>query len=140
MTETVYIGMDVHSTNYTLSSYTRETDNCFSTVTLKPEVKSIVKYIKRIKEDHGEDVEIVTGYEAGCLGYSLYKDLEKEGIKCIIIAPTSLPKQKAGEIKTDKRDAQKIARALAAGTYKSVYVPDQDVFCNKELTVYANRF
>lgn len=126
MTETVYIGMDVHSTNYTLSSYTRETDNCFSTVTLKPEVKSILKYIKRIKEDHGDDTAIVTGYEAGCLGYSLYKDLEKEGIKCIIIAPTSLPKQKAGEIKTDKRDAQKIARALAAGTYKSVYVPDQE--------------
>lgn len=126
MTKTVYIGMDVHSTNYTLSSYTRETDNCFSTVTLKPEVKSILKYIKRIKEDHGDDISIITGYEAGCLGYSLYKDLEKEGIKCIIIAPTSLPKQKAGEIKTDKRDAQKIARALAAGTYKSVYVPDQE--------------
>ena len=68
MTETVYIGMDVHSTNYTLSSYTRETDNRFSTVTLKPEVKSIVKYIKRIKEDHGDDTAIVTGYEAGCLG------------------------------------------------------------------------
>ncbi|MBE6018691.1 MAG: IS110 family transposase [Lachnospiraceae bacterium] len=126
MTKTVYIGMDVHSTNYTLSSYTCETDNCFSTVKLGPEVKNILKYINRIKEVHGDDVEIVTGYEAGCLGYTLYKDLKKEGIKCIIIAPTTLPKQKAGEIKTDKRDAQKIARALGTGTYKSVYVPDQE--------------
>lgn len=126
MTKTVYIGMDVHSTNYTLSSYTCETDNCFSTVKLGPEVKNILKYIARIKKDHGDDIEIVTGYEAGCLGYTLYKDLEKEGIKCIIIAPTSLPKQKAGEIKTDKRDAQKIAHALGTGTYKSVYVPDQE--------------
>lgn len=126
MTKTVYIGMDVHSTNYTLSSYTCEADNCFSTVKLGPDVKNILKYIQRIKNDHGEDIEIVTGYEAGCLGYSLYKDLTNAGIKCIIVAPTSLPKQKAGEIKTDKRDAQKIAHALGTGTYKSVYVPDQE--------------
>ena len=118
--------MDVHSTNYTLSSYTCETDSCFSTVKLGPEVKNILKYISRIKEVHGNDAEIVTGYEAGCLGYTLYKDLEREGVKCIIIAPTTLPKQKAGEIKTDRRDAQKIAKALGTGTYKSVYVPDQE--------------
>ena len=37
MTKTVYIGMDVHSTNYTLSSYTCEADNCFSTVKLGPD-------------------------------------------------------------------------------------------------------
>ena len=53
MTKTVYIGMDVHSTNYTLSSYTCEADNCFSTVKLGPDVKNILKYIsgsKRIME------------------------------------------------------------------------------------------
>ena len=126
MTKTVYIGMDVHSTNYTLSSYTCEADNCFSTVKLGPDVKNILNYISRIKKTHGDDIEIITGYEAGCLGYSLYKDLDREGVKCVIIAPTTLPKQKAGEIKTDKRDAQKIARALGTGTYKSVYVPDQE--------------
>ena len=130
MTKTVYIGMDVHSTNYTLSSYTCsytcESDNCFSTIKLGPEVKNIVKYINRIKQDHGDDIEIITGYEAGCLGYSLYKDLDKAGVKCIIIAPTTLPIQKAGEIKTDKRDAQKTTSALGTGTYKSVYVPDQE--------------
>ena len=53
MTKTVYIGMDVHSTNYTLSSYTRETDNCFSTVTLKPEVKSIVQKRRKLFSYHG---------------------------------------------------------------------------------------
>ncbi len=60
MTKTVYIGMDVHSTNYTLSSYTCETDSCFSTVKLGPEVKNILKYISRIKEVHGNDAGIVT--------------------------------------------------------------------------------
>ena len=124
MSTTVYIGMDVHSTNYTLSSYIFEEDKHFATVKLSAETDSILNYIRRIKKEYGEDVGIVTGYEAGCLGYTLYKELDKNNVKCIIVAPTSLPKQKAGEIKTDKRDARKIAQCLATGNYKSVYIPD----------------
>lgn len=124
MSTTVYIGMDVHSTNYTLSSYIFEEDKHFATVKLSPETDSILNYIKRVKKEYGEDIDIVTGYEAGCLGYTLYKELKNKGIECIIIAPTSLPKKKAGEIKTDKRDARKIAHALAAGDYRKVCVPD----------------
>ncbi len=124
MSTTVYIGMDVHSTNYTLSSYVFEQDKSFATVKLSAKTESILNYIVRIKKEYGEDVDIVTGYEAGCLGYTLYKDLKKNDVECIIIAPTSLPKAKAGEIKTDKRDAIKIAHALAVGNYKRVYVPD----------------
>ena len=116
--------MDVHSTNYTLSSYVFEEDRHFATVKLSAETDSILNYINRVKKEYGDDIDIVTGYEAGCLGYTLYKDLKNNGIECIIVAPTSLPKQKAGEIKTDKRDARKIAHALAAGNYKAVYVPD----------------
>ena len=124
MSTTVYIGMDVHSTNYTLSSYIFEEDKHFATVKLSPETNSILNYIKRIRKEYGDDIDVITGYEAGCLGYTLYKDLKKNDVECIIVAPTSLPKQKTGEIKTDKRDARKIAQALAAGNYKKVYVPD----------------
>ena len=124
MSTTVYIGMDVHSTNYTLSSYIFEEDKHFATVKLSPETNSILNYIKRIRKEYGDDIDVITGYEAGCLGYTLYKDLKKNDVECIIVAPTSLPKQKTGEIKTDKRDAGKIAQALATGNYKSVYVPD----------------
>ena len=116
--------MDVHSTNYTLSSYIFEEDKSFATVKLSAETESILKYIRRIRSEYGDDVNIVTGYEAGSLGYTLYKDLKDNGIECIIIAPTSLPKKKAGEIKTDKKDAQKLAHALAVGDYKAVYIPD----------------
>lgn len=125
MTKTVYIGMDVHSTNYTLSSYIFEEDKSFATVKLSAETESILKYIRRIRSEYGDGVDIVTGYEAGSLGYTLYKDLKNNGIECIIIAPTSLSKKKAGEIKTDKRDAQKLAHALAVGDFKAVYVPDE---------------
>lgn len=83
MTKTVYIGMDVHSTNYTLSSYTRETDNCFSTVTLKPEVKSILKYIKRIKEDHGDDTATLPDMKQAALDTLFIKILRKKALNAL---------------------------------------------------------
>ena len=45
----VYIGIDAHSTNYTLRSYNSEADDCTNAVTLKPEYEGIVKYAEKIK-------------------------------------------------------------------------------------------
>ena len=44
----VYIGIDAHSTNYTLGSYNSEADDCTNAVTLKPEYEGIVKYAEKI--------------------------------------------------------------------------------------------
>lgn len=123
MNTIIYIGMDVHSTNYTLASYTYNTQHCFAVTTLKPDYREVVKYIKKVKENFGEEADIVCGYEAGCLGYSLCRQLADKGIKCVVIAPTSLPVTGKKEIKTDRRDAMKIAQALANGSYSAVAVP-----------------
>ncbi len=71
----------------------------------------------------GEEAEIVCGYEAGCLGYALYHQLTERGIKCVILAPTTMGIMNTGRIKTDKRDAGNIARCLAFRTYSEVHVP-----------------
>lgn len=127
----IYVGMDVHTTNYTLVCYSIEKDDFFAPVQVAPDFKNIVKYINKIKENVGSDVEIICGYEAGCLGYSLYKQLTKENINCVIMAPTSLPTTR-NEIKTDRRDAQKLAKCLAFNTYKQVYVPTEEDNAIKE--------
>ena len=114
----VYIGIDAHSTNYTLSSYNSEADDCTNAVTLKPEYEGIVKYAKKIKEMHGPNTAVLCGYEAGCLGYTLYKQLTDAGVACVIMAPSTIAtvqhNKKHGK-KTDKRDACSIAKALAYG-------------------------
>ena len=124
----VYIGIDAHSTNYTLSSYNSEADDCTNAVTLKPEYEGIVKYAKKIKEMHGPNTAVLCGYEAGCLGYTLYKQLTDAGVACVIMAPSTIAtvqhNKKHGK-KTDKRDACSIAKALAYGLYSKVYVPDE---------------
>ena len=126
MKSITYIGMDVHSTNYTLCAFTIEGQKPFAQSSINPNIKELVKYLEALNARQGGKAEFVCGYEAGCLGYTLYHELAAKGYKCVILAPTTIPSA-ANEIKTDKRDARKIAKCLAYGTYSPVYVPaDQD--------------
>lgn len=127
MNRIVYIGMDVHTSNYTLCSldpgYGVKKDNYFAEVQFTNNfVTNVVNYVSNLKKKM-KDCEFVCGYEAGCLGYSTYKDLTKAGIKCVIMAPSTMAVQKGGKkVKNDRRDAIVIAQCLAYQTYKEVYV------------------
>ena len=127
----IYVGMDVHTTNYTLVCYSLEKDDCFAPIQVAPNYKNILKYLKKIKENVENDCEFICGYEAGCLGYSLYNQLKENDIECVIMAPTSLP-TKRNEIKTDRRDAEKLAKCLAFKTYQPVYIPTEEDNAVKE--------
>ncbi len=74
------IGMDVHSTNYTLCTMEPiigEDDRIFANIQVTPDYKNILMFIENLKMKLGLDNEydIQCGYEAGCLGYSLYNQL-----------------------------------------------------------------
>ena len=75
MKSITYIGMDVHTTNYTLCCYSVEDDRYFAEIEIKPDYREVLKYINRIQSQRGERMEVLCGYEAGCLGYSLYHQL-----------------------------------------------------------------
>ena len=130
MKSITYIGLDVHTTNYTICAYTIENDKTFAETTINPDIRELDKYLKKIQELQG-GCKLVCGYEAGCLGYSLYQQLTAKGYECIILAPTTMPIT-AKEIKTDKHDARKIAKCLAFGTYSKVFVPDDNDIAVKE--------
>ena len=132
MTSITYIGMDVHTTNFTLCCYSFEDDKVYAAVQVKPEYTEILKYINRVRKQRGEDTRFVCGYEAGCLGYSLYHKLTDHGVECVILAPSTMAETPGKKIKTDKRDAEKIARCLAYHQYKPVYIPDEEDDAVKE--------
>ena len=131
MESILYVGMDVHTTNYTLCTYSIETDKEFGSVKFGPDYQNIVRYVNRLKQQYGQDTRVICGYEAGGLDYSLYHSLTERGIECEILAPSTMPKA-PNERKTDYRDAAKIARCLAYNTYRSVYVPDEEDEAVKE--------
>jgi transposase len=63
-------------------------------------------------------------YEAGPTGYGLYRQVKAVGHECAVVAPSLIPRKSGERIKTNRRDAVTLARALRAGDLTSVWVPD----------------
>ena len=64
-------------------------------------------------------------YEAGPTGYVLYWQLAELGVECEVIAPTLVPRKAGDRVKTDRRDAERLARSYRAGDLTAVWVPDE---------------
>ena len=127
MNSIVYVGMDVHKDSFSLCAYTFEADKIQFEQKVAGDYRLVLKYLGQLKLRFPHYDEIICGYEAGCLGYSLYHDLTNQGVNCIIMAPTTMARTNSNKVKTDRKDAASIARSLAFGLYSQVYVPtDED--------------
>ena len=133
MNSIIYIGMDVHTTNYTLCAFTLQGQTPFAELQIKPEIKELEKYLTMLNDSLGGDCRFQCGYEAGCLGYSLYHEItshkwKEYAVECVILAPTTMAVSQKNKIKkNDVEDARRIARCLCFGQYSKVYVPtDED--------------
>ena len=123
--------MDVHSKKFALCALEPKIgeEDCLLAATEVPaDHKYVVAFILdlQLKLGYGNDFDIVCGYEAGCLGYSLYNHLIAAGYKCVILAPTTMMTPQGNRVKTDARDARMIAQCLGHGGYHAVHVPDED--------------
>jgi len=132
MTSIIYVGMDVHTTNFTLCCYSIEDNSIFAETEVKPDYRNILKYLEQVEKNRGGDCFFQCGYEAGCLGYTLYNQLTHHGIDCVILAPSTMPQTRKKRIKNDKMDARNIAKCLAYHTGSAVYVPTKEDNAVKE--------
>ncbi len=129
MNRIIYVGIDVHSVNFTFCALEPNfggEDKIFAVTQTAPGCQSVVKYIERLKKELLYDADFICGYEAGCFGYTLQRQLSAKKIKCIILAPSTMSAEKGKRRKTDRRDAKMIAQNLAYGTYSPVYVTTRD--------------
>jgi len=81
--------------------------------------KAVRKLISR-----GAELHFV--YEAGPCGYEIYRHLTKRGLSCVVVAPSLVPKRSGVRIKTDRRDAEMLARLHRAGELTPVFVPGEE--------------
>lgn len=121
---TFYVGMDVHKATYSLTCYHLESDILSHYQKMAADVEQVLTYLHSLRDCYGENTQFVCGYEAGCLGFTPKRQLEVRGETCVVMAPTTIyqPRTKK-RIKTDKRDAEQLAKALAYKTYQPVHVP-----------------
>ena len=82
--------------------------------------ESVGRLIRKL----GKAEQLRVCYEAGPTGYVLYWQLSELGVKCEVVAPTLIPVKAGDRAKTDRRDAEKLARCYRAGDLTAVWVPD----------------
>ena len=114
-----FIGLDVHAEAIAVAI--AEPDGEVRSVGVIPNRSdSIRKLVKKLEP--AEQLRIC--YEAGPTGYVVYWELTALGVKCEVVAPTLVPVKAGDRVKTDRRDALKLARSYRAGDLTAVWVPD----------------
>jgi transposase len=78
---------------------------------------------KLVRQLQSKGTHLVFVYEAGPCGYWLYRYLTKKGHVCWVVAPSLIPKKSGDRVKTNRRDAIKLARLMRSGDLTPVYVP-----------------
>jgi len=80
--------------------------------------------VRRLIRKLGPAKRLRVCYEAGPHGYGLYWLLTKLGVHCDVVAPTLVPVKSGDRVKTNRRDAEKLARCYRSGDLTAVWVPD----------------
>jgi transposase len=128
-----YIGLDVHKETIVVAVARagRGAPESRSEIANKP--KTVAKLVERLNQEFEGEV-LLFCYEAGPCGYGLYRQLLGLGHDCQVVAPSLIPKKPGDRIKTDRRDARKLAQALRSGDLTAVWVPDEEQEAMRDLT------
>ena len=116
-----YVGLDVHAE--TVAVAVAEAGGEVRSVGVIP---NRPQAIRRLVKKLGPPDRLRVCYEAGPTGYVLYWQLTELGVHCDVVAPTLVPVKAGDRVKTDRRDARKLARCYRAGDLTPVWVPDTD--------------
>jgi transposase len=111
---TVTVGLDVHARSIRLAAV--RADELLEERTLPYDEEAVVRVL-------GRWPAVRCCYEAGPTGFGLYRHLVERGIECAVVAPGLVPQRPGERIKTDTRDARKLARLLAGGLLEPIHVP-----------------
>jgi transposase len=119
MSKIRFVGLDVHAD--TIAVAVAESDGEVRSLGIIPNrSESVRKMIAKL----GPAGKLKCCYEAGPTGYVLYWQLTQMGVVCEVIAPSLVPVKSGDRVKTDRRDAEKLARCYRAGELTAVWVPD----------------
>jgi len=125
-----FVGIDVHAKTYKVSVVVD--GEVFKGWTCPADSKVLIESLNRVCEG-AESIKVV--YEAGFAGFVLCRDLERAGFGTIVVNPSSIEVAANDRVKTDKKDAKKLALHLFQGRLKGIKIPSE----SEELGRQAHR-
>ena len=124
-----FVGLDVHKESIAIAIADSDGSAPETVATIPNETKLLIKRLKAL----GQLALLRCCYEAGPTGFVLHRSLRDAGIDCIVIAPSLVPKRAGDRVKTDRRDAVKLARFLRSGDLTEVHVPEASTEAMRDL-------
>jgi transposase len=119
--DTLFVGLDVHKDSISVAYVP---DDRGADVTYLGRIGTRPGDIDRLLARLSDKADrLIVAYEAGPCGYVLHRQLTGRGMRCLVVAPSLIPKKPGDRVKTDRRDAVQLARLLRSGDLESVYVP-----------------
>src|SRR5689334_15938305 len=119
MSKIRFVGLDVHADTIAVA-VAEPNGEVRSIGSIANRLESIRKLVGKLRPAN----HLRVCYEAGPTGYILYWQLIALGVECQVVAPTLVPTKAGDRVKTDRRDAEKLARCHRAGDLTPVWVPD----------------
>jgi len=123
-TTTVTVGLDVHARSIRLAAV--RADELLEERTLPYDEDAVARLLARWPG-------VRCCYEAGPTGFGLYRHLVECGIECSVVAPGLVPQRPGDRVKTDPRDARKLARLHAGGLLEPIHVPSPELEAARDL-------
>jgi transposase len=119
----LFIGLDVHNDSIAVSLAPSDSSEVRRYGVIGGSHDDVLKLAKKLQGAHpGSPLRFC--YEAGPRGYPLCRFLRAHGHTCILVAPSKVPRKPGDRVKTDRRDADQLARLYRAGELTAIYVPD----------------
>jgi transposase len=84
---------------------------------------TVRRTVKKVQRQAPGEVRFC--YEAGPCGYALQRWIRRLGVTCVVVAPSLIPRKSGERIKTDRRDARKLAELYRAGLLTEVHPPTE---------------
>jgi transposase len=121
---TVAVGLDVHKSSVRLAAV--RGGEVVREVTLPYDHEGVERELRAWP---GARV----AYEAGPTGFGLHRHLVGAGVDCVVVAPGLVPTRPGDRVKTDKRDARRLAALHAGGLLTAIFVPTRETEALRDL-------